>query len=176
MSQKPYPLAWPIGRPRSQSIRSKFKGWSVAGARDRLLAELARFGAADIAITSNVELRIDGLPYSGRREPDDSGIAVYFKRAGKPYCMAVDRYDRVADNMHALALVIESYRAIERHGGATLLEQATFGFMALGPAPEHRREPLTKAEKLRAIAASTSNEHERQRMLERAAQLEANNG
>lgn len=49
--------------------------------------------------------------------------------------MAVDRYDRVQDNLAAIAATLEAMRAIERHGGASILDRAFQGFTAL-PAPE----------------------------------------
>jgi DnaJ-domain-containing protein 1 len=49
--------------------------------------------------------------------------------------MAVDRYDRVADNLAAIAATLEAMRAIERHGGALILDRVFTGFQAL-PAPE----------------------------------------
>ena len=52
--------------------------------------------------------------------------------------MAIDQYDRVADNLAAIAATLEAMRAIERHGGAQILERAFTGFTAL-PAPDHQR-------------------------------------
>jgi predicted metal-dependent phosphoesterase TrpH len=40
----------------------------------------------------------------------------------------------VADNLAAVAATLEAMRAIERHGGAAILERAFTGFIAL-PAP-----------------------------------------
>jgi hypothetical protein len=91
----------------------------------------------NVIISSNVAVRRDGLPYSNQREPGDSGVAVYFRsRTSKPSeekCIAVDRYDRVADNLAAIAATIDAMRAIERHGGAEILERAFTGFTALPP-------------------------------------------
>jgi hypothetical protein len=46
-------------------------------------------------------------------------------------CMAVDRYTTVADNLAALAATLEAMRAIERHGGAEILERTFSGFKQL---------------------------------------------
>jgi hypothetical protein len=51
--------------------------------------------------------------------------------------MAIDLYDRVADNLAAIAATLNAMRAIERHGGAQILERAFTGFDAL-PAPDAR--------------------------------------
>jgi hypothetical protein len=45
--------------------------------------------------------------------------------------MAIDTYDRVADNLAAVAATLEAMRVIERHGGATILDRAFLGFAAL---------------------------------------------
>jgi hypothetical protein len=50
--------------------------------------------------------------------------------------MAVDRYDRVADNLAAIAATLEAMRAIERHGGGSILERAFIGFAQLPAAKE----------------------------------------
>jgi hypothetical protein len=45
--------------------------------------------------------------------------------------MAIDLYDRVADNLAAIAASLEALRAIERHGGAQIMERAFLGFAQL---------------------------------------------
>jgi hypothetical protein len=52
--------------------------------------------------------------------------------------MAIDRYDRVADNLGAIAATLEALRAIERHGGALILDRAFTGFTALPPPRDWR--------------------------------------
>lgn len=152
-----YPLHWPEGWKRllpNLRLRAKFgKGvrhysstpgglsWATKGqltvtdGTTRILEELARMGVdrQDIVISTNVRVRLDGLPRSGEREPDDPGVAVYWEdRAGnEPRCMAIDLYDRVADNLGAVAATINAMRAIERHGGAQILSRAFKGFTAL---------------------------------------------
>jgi hypothetical protein len=103
----------------------------------RILGELKRMGIGDwnVIISTNVQLRNDGLPRSGQREPSDPGAAVYWRgKDDRQQVMAIDRYDRVADNLAAIAATLEAMRAIERHGGAEILERAFTGFAAL-PAP-----------------------------------------
>lgn len=156
-----YPLAWPTGwkrTPAAKRSRAQFgkstrqyssdqqHSWSrkselsVTDGTSRILSELGRLGIIDrqdVVISTNVRLRLDGLPRSGEREPDDPGVAVYWTDRhvkGAPRCMAIDRYDRVADNLAAIAATIEAMRAIERHGGAEILNRAFTGFTAL-PAP-----------------------------------------
>src|SRR5262245_21803888 len=93
----------------------------------------------NIVISSNVELRLDGLPKSGRRPPEDPALAVYWtKRKGRSLetrCMGVDRCDRVEHNLAAVAATLDAMRAIDRHGGDSILDRAFQGFTAL-PSPE----------------------------------------
>ena len=149
-----YPLQWPAGWRRCQNrAGARFhrrgapvagSGWrpplnlTVADALNRVLDELWAMGfdRDGIAISTNVPVRLDGLPRSAAAEPQDPGAAVYWRNGRKGVrCMAIDRYDRVADNLAAIAATLRAMRAIERHGGAEILDRAFAGFKAL-PAPE----------------------------------------
>lgn len=142
MSTQAYPLDWPVGWKRSISRRrasfSSFKRQlSVNDGISRAIDALGRMGISrnDLVVSTNIETRLDGMPRSDRAEPRDPGVAVYWRRRGKTECIAIDRYDRVADNLAAIAATLEAMRAIERHGGAEILDRAFTGFVAL-PAPE----------------------------------------
>ena len=112
---------------------------SVSDAVTRILEELAAIGVdqADAVVSTNLTTRNDGLPRSGALlQLDDPGAAVYWTERGKKQrCMVIDRYDRVQDNLAAIAATLSAMRAIERHGGASILDRAFSGFAAL-PAPE----------------------------------------
>jgi hypothetical protein len=158
-----FPLQWPEGWPRSRSRkralfstkRNSTPNWeqggfrsaksvSMADATERTIAELRRMNvrADDVVISTNVVLRRDGFPRSGQGEPQDPGVAVYWRtRNGEMKVMAIDIYDRVADNLAAVAATMDAMRAIERHGGAQILERAFTGFNALPP-PKSWREIL----------------------------------
>ncbi len=130
-----YPLAWPAGWPRETlRLRSRFHPRSLNSSARELFAELRMMGVRDdsVVVSTNVELRLDGLPYSNRKSPDDPGVAVYFddpwRRA--PAVLACDRWDRVEDNLWAVALHVRALRAIERHGVGSL-ERAFTGYKAL---------------------------------------------
>lgn len=155
-----YPLSWPAGWKRtdparrtsalfhrivtlesSAQIGERKTAKRILGVQDataRVLGELRLFGVleGEAIISTNVVLRLDGLPRSGQAEPNDPGVAVYWKRPldRATKCMAIDRYDRVADNLAAIAATLEAMRSIERHGGAQILDRAFSGFDAL-PAP-----------------------------------------
>ena len=50
------------------------------------LAELRRFGASNIVISSNVPTGRGGLPLASAKRVDDAGVAVYFTLKGKEPC------------------------------------------------------------------------------------------
>jgi len=107
----------------------------VAAARKRLEGELDRLNASEVVLSTNIALRLDGLPRSGQGEPSDPGVAVYFRLLGKPRTLACDRWDRVADNMAAIAGHVAAIRAVDRYGVGTL-EQAFAGYAALPASTE----------------------------------------
>lgn len=144
-----FPLAWPPGWPRTAANArriAKFnkkvgngrypetKQLSVADATDRLQRELDLLRARYVTLSTNIEPRLDGMPRSGQRDPADPGAAVYFQLKAKPIALACDRWDRVADNIAALAAHIEALRGIDRWGVGTA-DQAFVGYQAL-PAPD----------------------------------------
>lgn len=141
-----YPLQWPANRPRTperERKRAQFgkvektkstitdrvwsnkKSLSVADAVSRLIAELGRFDTPgnrnrvpsdSIIVTTNVRAKKDGTPYSNQPEPKDCGVAVYFTLDKKAYCMPCDKWDRLADNIAAVAGHLSAMRATERYG------------------------------------------------------------
>jgi hypothetical protein len=147
MSVAAFPLQWPSGwkramwRQRATFGQQGARGWkealTVAKARQRLSDELDRLGASYVTLSTNLELRLDGQPRSGAPEPRDPGAAVYFRLNGKDIALACDKWDRVADNIAALAKHIEAMRGMDRWGVGTAA-QAFAGYEAL-PAPEGKR-------------------------------------
>jgi len=137
-----FPLSWPDGwarTPRHQRRRASFgtkqrgdykRQLTVSQALERLSAELARLGATSELLSSNLDVRLDGLPRSGQAEPDDRGVAVWFWLKKKPLCLACDKWDRVADNVAAIAQHIDALRRIDRYGVGSI-EQAFAGYVAL---------------------------------------------
>lgn len=150
-----YPLQWPVGWKRTLDVRralgkfSKQKqslngSWktreslTIAQAARRLQDELERMAVnrSTIILSTDLRLNIDGSVRSAQAQPRDPGAAVYWKDpyTGQARCMAIDMYTRVEQNIAALAATIDAMRAIERHGGAAILDRAFTGFIAL-PAP-----------------------------------------
>jgi hypothetical protein len=158
MNAQRYPLSWPIGWARTPSgtrTRATFGKTSTtygtadaagnrprrdvrrqltpADAALRLDKEIERLGGGDAILSTNLRLRLDGVPRSDQGEPSDPGAAVYFSlSARQAICLACDRWDRVADNIAALAAHIDALRRIERYGVGKL-EQAFRGYLALPP-------------------------------------------
>jgi hypothetical protein len=155
-----FPLAWPLGWARTPAGRrqraafrkstttmvatgpvgqtrreTRDRPLTVAEALTRLAGELARLGATHELLSTNIPIRLDGLPRSGLAEPADPGVAAYFRLKGQPRCLACDRWDRTADNIAAVAQHIDALRRIDRYGVGTL-DQVFAGYAALAPAAE----------------------------------------
>lgn len=141
-----FPLTWPTGWKRTAGGRKRGQFVNRQGLQTarritagdgamRVLVELERLAVErhDVVISTNLKLRVDGLPRDDMT-PTDPGAAVYWQKNGARRCMAIDAYERVADNLAAIAATLEALRAIERHGGAAILDRAFTGFAAL-PAP-----------------------------------------
>ena len=155
-----YPLEWPQGWPRTaerdrKTPKFNTRQWSergtykvtkaltVAEARLRLSEELDLLGGKLPVLSTNIELRLDGQPRSGKPEPHDPGAAAYFQTGGKPRVLACDRWNTVAGNIAAIAAHISALRSIDRWGVGSM-DRLFEGFMAL-PAPgsgPHWREVL----------------------------------
>lgn len=138
-----YPLTWPQGQPRTQNRRDAAFKVDFARARDEMLNELKLLRTREVVLSSNVPLRVDGLPMASASEPADPGVAVYFDRytsgEWKPYVIACDAYRKVKWNLRAIGETVAALRSIQRHGASSMLEQAFTGFAALPPA--HRGKP-----------------------------------
>ena len=92
--------------------------------------ELDPLGARKGVLSTNSRRRLDGQPYSNQSQPADPGAAVYFELKSKPVSLACDKWDRVEDNIWAIAKHIEALRGQERWGVGSI-EQAFRGYMAL---------------------------------------------
>lgn len=173
-----YPLSWPPHRkrtPANQQRRANFhrkvevtsqyggtswkkkEGLTVADSRDRVLHELEALGGQRVVISSNMELRNDGLPRSGQREPNDPGVAVYFEMNKQPHCLSCDTWDRCADNLAAIAKHVEAMRGQLRWGVADVATMFS-GFKAL-PGPLVTAPPMTVEDAARFIAANAGVAH-----------------
>lgn len=129
MTPTAYPLYWPLGMPRTVSpVKSQFKT-SLAGALKNVKWSLEMFGkeskklTESLVISSNVTL--------GQQIPKDAGVACWFTWDKQPLCIAVDRYEKVEDNLQAIHHILEARRTELRHGGLHIVKQTFTGFKAL---------------------------------------------
>jgi hypothetical protein len=141
-------LTWPQGWKRTVvrrdgAFRAGGSRGGGAGRRveiddgvNRVYAVLLLMGVKDegVIISTNVRPSLGSRP--GSIQVSDPGVAVYWTdKRQRAQCMAIDQYTRVPDNLAAVANTLEALRAIERYGGAEILDRAFTGFTAL-PAPE----------------------------------------
>lgn len=150
-----WPLQWPAGWKRTAPharrntlFKSQGKWVTTFTATQRLQDELERLGASGVTLSTNVELKLNGLPRSDV-EPTDPGCAVYFRFRGRATVLACDSYNTVGGNIAAIAAHIEALRRIDRYGVGTL-EQALAGYKAL---------PADTAADWRAVLGFGVNEH-----------------
>ncbi len=106
----------------------------------QVIYELGRLGGRQVVISTNVKVRRDGLPYSNLGQPTDTGAAVYFRFSGKPMVLACDKWDRVEDNLWAIAKDIEAQRGRARWGVGNL-EQMFAGYLRLAAPGESGAAP-----------------------------------
>lgn len=127
-----YPLQWPIGWPKTQPGYHKQGSFKVTydEAVRQLADELERFSADSAYISTDQELRINGMPRRDSR-PVTNGAALYFVRNGKQLCIPCDVFFTVRENIRAIGLTIESIRRMERYGTSQMVEAALSGFAAL---------------------------------------------
>jgi hypothetical protein len=144
-----YPLVWPMRWPRTPPANRRVANFGTkergdykrqmtpATATQRLMRELdlLRADRDHAVLSTNLVVRLDGLPRSDQPEPRDPGVALYFKVSSADRALASDRWTRVADNITALAAHINAIRAVGRYGVGTL-EQAFAGYTALPPSAE----------------------------------------
>lgn len=125
-----YPLQWPPSWPRTGYPQRARFDTSGAKARYAMQNELKLLGASNVVISSNAELRRDGLPYVGQRL-QDCGVAVYFTLNNEQQCIPCDKWDTLDDNIQAVRKTVEALRGLERWGAKEMVNAAFRGFKAL---------------------------------------------
>jgi hypothetical protein len=132
-----YPLQWPSGWPRTKPEKrapSRFEPRGLHEEAQFILWELERLGARLPVVSTDVELRNDGLPKARQPRLKDPGVAVYFELNGRQQCIPCDRWPTVQENARAIWKSIEALRGLERWGAKSFVDAAFSGFQAL-PAP-----------------------------------------
>lgn len=151
MKRSPYPLQWPARLPRTKPADRRWSHFGKNGDRGGLsphitgqevISELARLGATDWVITSNMPSRgSEGLPYADAPKGDDPGIAVWFQFRRVERVFACDRWRTPAENLRAIAKSIEAMRGLDRWGVSDVLEGVFAGFAAALPAGSPMKRP-----------------------------------
>lgn len=127
-----FPLNWPNGEERTKyPVRSNFSKKTFGRVRNELIKEIQRIGAESAIMSCNLELRQDGLPYSTRRQPDDSGVALYFNFEGEPKAICCDKWKTVEENIWSIINTIKAIRAIERWGTSNIKNKILSGLKQL---------------------------------------------
>lgn len=139
------PLSWPPTKARTPAAmrktpqfgsgnytRKQSGGFTIDAASRELEQQLTLLGVPRFILSTNLRLRQDNLPYSNQRMPDDPGAAVYFKLDGRDTVLACDKWEKVQDNIFAIAKHIDALRGQDRWGVGSR-EQAFAGFAALPP-------------------------------------------
>ena len=126
-----YPLHWPDNwsrteRPGKSQFKTSLHG-ALSNVQDsiRLFSRDSKKKIENLVVSSNVTL--------GSQRPKDSGVAIYFSWDGMETCIAVDRYEKVEDNLQAIHHCLEAERTKLRHGGLNLVRAAFRGYAALPP-------------------------------------------
>jgi DnaJ domain len=150
-----FPLQWPVGWERTPAHermaasfrkggsatrdpvtgiggRAPTRALSVPDALARLSQQLGLLEATHEVLSTNLQVRLDGLIKGGQVEPADPGAAVYFRLHGAARCLACDRWTRLADNIAAIAQHVDALRRIDRYGVGSL-DQVFAGYAALPP-------------------------------------------
>lgn len=137
-----YPLCWPVGYQRTLDRKnSRFKQ-TLGAARTTLKAEVNAIGGKDLIISTNIPVRQDGEFYvaHARYKIEDPGVAIYFNRNGNQVALCCDTYERIWENMYALARTLEALRQISRDGVSDFLNRSFTGFQALPETTSAERE------------------------------------
>lgn len=91
-------------------------------------------------VSSNLPLRLDGLPLAGAREPrEDPGIALWWveRKTGATRVLACDMWLTTRENMRAVGLALMALRQLERSGSTQILDRTMQTFASKGlPAPK----------------------------------------
>lgn len=134
---RPLPI-WPHKTTPRHARRSRhtFKA-SWQNTLNLLDRELRHLGARNIVVGCGLEerdIRQDGWPRAGAREPSHPGVEVSFDTRHGRLVYATDVCERWEHNVRAIALGLEALRAVDRHGITRRGEQYA-GFKALEAGP-----------------------------------------
>lgn len=137
----PYPLAWPERLPRTaRPISGSFKT-TLPRAIENVEKSLELFAKDSGQLVTNIAITSMKAGLSSA-QPSDTGVSIWFEWDGEQRCVAVDRYDKLEDNVQAIHHVIEARRTELRHGGLNIARQTFKSFTALPHYPVDWRKLL----------------------------------
>lgn len=128
-----HPCAWPAGWKRTPSKLRRPSNYRVSfvAARNDIVSQLKLLGAREIIVSTNIQLRRDGLPYAATSEPEDPSVAVYWLEKNTTRVVACDQWTKVRENMRAVDVAVKCLRQLQSSGATQIIEQAFLGFKAL---------------------------------------------
>ena len=135
-----HPLDWPSDVPRRKASDAGLPHHFAPTTVDREVREVQRqlrmLGAdrGSVVISTNLALRLDGLPRSSQRAPEDPAAVVHWRQDAEPFALPCDKWPRVEHNLHAIALHLAALRGLDRWGCGTS-SQAFAGYRRLPPPP-----------------------------------------
>jgi hypothetical protein len=115
-TMRPLP-SWPHGDTYPRRRRPFSASWSST--LELLDRELRHLDGERVIIAAGFreeDLRLDGWPRSGARDPAHPGVEISFDSRHGRLVYATDVCDRWEDNVRAIGLGLEALRAVDRHG------------------------------------------------------------
>lgn len=110
--------AWPFPDTYLRRSRYTFTApWSDT--LSLLSSELDHLDGRDVVIQADFrdeDIRLDGLPRSGARQPSHPGVIVSFESKVGPLQYATDAHEFWQHNVRAIALGLQALRAVDRYG------------------------------------------------------------
>lgn len=148
--------AWP--HPETSPRRSRYFFKASWESTLELLQREVRMLEGDAVILGaffrEIDLRLDGMPRAGALVPPHPGIEISFDSRHGRLVYATDAYDHWQANLRAIALGLESLRAVDRYGVTRKGEQYA-GWRALeaGAGSVHLPATLDEAKRVVCEAA-----------------------
>lgn len=118
---------WDGPRTPAHQRRSRWAfraGWQST--LDLLERELLHLDARDVVLEADFreqDLRLDGLPRSNAREPQDPGVRLAFASKHGALVYQCDSVDGWRENVRSIALGLDALRAVDRYGITRHAEQ-----------------------------------------------------
>lgn len=134
-----YPLHWPLGWPKTQNRQQARFKTTLEGALRNLKREIELMSGEKLVLSSNYTL--------GAVNPKEPGVVAYFTWVEEKYpqrketeiAIPCDRWNRIEDNVQAIALTVEAMRGMERWGAKHMIKAMFTGFKALPNGEDWRR-------------------------------------